>query len=189
MQLDSEERTGKFILDLKSFDEKSKSQSLTVSEDVEMGHCYCQTGAHWCGALGGQEQWVMDYFGCGYSEEFFRLFNYDDGDGESYFKMLIQYPLQTKPLTLKCHEFESWVNAHLLICDSMVLRLGKMIKLSQSPVSRAYNRVLLQVKNRIRMYKKNEMKSRLHHHLHSISPKSEEQLEMLPKMDILIQGW
>ena len=96
--------------------------------------------------------------------------------------------MQVKPLVLRSKELGSMILSHINGCKMLLKQLGKMMKLSESMVSTPFNRVLAAIRKKLINYQNNKAQSTLLHHLHEVMPETQDQLNMLPRLNILIAG-
>ena len=177
-----------FLMDIDNFDRKADAAPV---EPVVVDHfagCNCHASARWCNALGGDEPWLLEHFHCGYARAFFQHFQHQDEAGGPYFRKLLTKPMQVKPLVLRSKELGSMILSHINGCKMLLKQLGKMMKLSESMVSTPFNRVLAAIRKKLINYQNNKAQSTLLHHLHEVMPETQDQLNMLPRLNILIAG-
>jgi len=84
------------LLDLDRFDPLPLPPAVEHAPEYLGSCCRCHQQSRWCRALGGEESWLLDHFGCGYAKDFFQHFHHQDGAGGQYFRRLITYPMQAK---------------------------------------------------------------------------------------------
>ena len=101
--------------------------------------CHCCPSTPYCSLFGNQEQWLFDNFGCGYSKLLFEFFQYEPEHADPFFRMLIRFPMQLKPLKLKDKALELKLLQYHEKCNKLNKKLGKMMDAAMTPASVHFN--------------------------------------------------
>ena len=177
-------RQEKILMDIRAFAEPEKETGSIVISEYPKEQCTCDKSNSYCQAVWGCDQDINDNLGCGYAFQLAQCFIINPKDKEPIFKRAWTRPFQVKPLLMKNPAVEIELLNHIQRCKELNDLLDKKKSLRSSLIHPKLNAVHYALKNRLKNFKHNGIRSCLHHALFEVLPSNETQRQYLPSLEI-----